>query len=181
MLPTRAYWSLTLLEPSPPEQLLQSGQTQTQLPNWQPFLIRPKLNNTRCSVSMSAPNPFPGRNATDVSFRRRKMNVGACDTAQPRQQDPLQERAAFRVESEKSRERIQPYHRCLVWSHYSAFLGFSFLYLLMITNALQSHGNAAGIHNLCSCAAQILRRWVPEDIYWSVAFQIYKLLFREHH
>lgn len=147
----------------------------------QPHLIWPALNKRWCNASVPPPNPLPGRNASDVSSRRRKINVRTCGTAQPRRQDPFQERAAFWVEFEKTRDRVQPHHRCLVWSYYCAFLGFSFLYLLMITNALLSHGNAAGIHNLCFHATQTLRRWVPEDIYWSAAFQISKLLVKEHH
>lgn len=125
--------------------------------------------------------PAPQQECQRCDSRRRQINARTCGTAQPCRQDPFQERAALRVEFEKAGDRVQPYHRCLVWSYYSAFLGFSFLYLLMITNALLSHGNAAGIHNLCFHAAQMLRRWVPEDIHWSAAFQISKLLLKEHH
>ena len=130
---------------------------------------------------MPTSSRLSGRNVGDLSFRRRKINVSTCNIVQPCRQDPFQERAAFWVEFEKTRDRVQPCHRYLTWSYYSAFLGFSFPYLLMITNALLSHGNAASIHNLCFHTAQMLRRWVPEDIYWSVVFQIYKLFFKKYH
>lgn len=116
-----------------------------------------------------------------TSFRRRKMNVSTCNTVQPCRQDVFQERAAFWVELEMTRDRVQPCHRCLTWSYYSAFLGFSFPYPLMTANAFLSYGNTDTIHNLGFHPAGMLRRWVPEDIYWSVVCQIYKLFFKKYH
>lgn len=112
------------------------------------------------------------RNAGDISSRRRKVSVSTCNTVQPCRQDAFQGRAAFCVEFEMTGDRVQPCHR---WSYYSAFLGFSFPYPLMTTNALLSYGNTASIYNLGFHPAWMLRIWVPEDIYWSVVCQIYKL------
>lgn len=132
----------------------------------------------RLHASVLTRSQLSNRNAGDISFRRRKINVSTCDIVQPCRQDAFQERAAFCVQFETTGDRVQSGHRCLTWSHYSAFLGFSFPYLLMTTNALLSHGNTSSIHNLCFHPAWMLRRWVPEDIYWSVVCQIYKLFLR---
>lgn len=86
------------------------------------------------------------RNAGDISFRRRKMNASTCNIIQP-----CSNRMPFREEQLSVWNlrwpdiRVQPCHRGLTWPYYSAFLGFSFPFLLMTTNALLSHGNTASI------------------------------------
>lgn len=132
-------------------------------------------------ASVLPPSQLSNRNVGDISFRRRKINVSTCNIVQPCRQDAFQERAAFCVQFETTGDRVQSGHRCLTWSYYSAFLGFSFPYLLMTTNALLSHGNTSSIHNLCFYPAWMLRRWVPEDTYWSVVCQIHKLFFKKYH